>query len=128
MHDTTMAAAVISALAGAHVTVKVLVWTATVALAYLGLQTVYNLYLHPLRATPGPILARASRLWARVGNHNGCKSHRIHAAHQTYGQSCQRPRDACRLTAQVMLSELAQAKSPLQALLLCTKSTPAMHS
>lgn len=45
----------------------------------------YNLFLHPLRNIPGPPLAKVSRLWARVGNFHGCKSERVHAAHQKYG-------------------------------------------
>lgn len=45
----------------------------------------YNLFFHPLRNVPGPLLARVSRLWARAGNFHGCKSQRIHAAHQKYG-------------------------------------------
>lgn len=45
----------------------------------------YNLFLHPLRHIPGPPLAKVSRLWARVGNFHGCKSERVHAAHQKYG-------------------------------------------
>lgn len=47
----------------------------------------YNLFVHPLRNIPGPPLAKVSRLWARVGNFNGCKSERVHAAHQLYGSS-----------------------------------------
>jgi cytochrome P450 len=45
----------------------------------------YNLFLHPLRKIPGPPLAKVSRLWARIGNFQGRKSERIHAAHQKYG-------------------------------------------
>lgn len=52
---------------------------------YLGFTILYNLFLHPLRHIPGPPLARVSRLWARVGNFHGCKSERVHAAHQKYG-------------------------------------------
>ena len=69
-----------------HVVLKIFLWVAAASVAYTVLQTLYNLFFHPLRAVPGPFLARTSRLWARIGNNNGCKSHRIHAAHQRYGK------------------------------------------
>lgn len=49
------------------------------------LQCIFNVFFHPLRDLPGPPLAKISRLWARIGNFYGCKSKRIHAAHQKYG-------------------------------------------
>ena len=48
---------------------------------------VYNVFFHPLRNVPGPRLARFSKAWSRYGNLKGQKSHRIHAAHRTYGKS-----------------------------------------
>lgn len=54
-------------------------------ISYVCWTLFYNLFFHPLRNIPGPPLARVSRLWARVGNFYGCKSERIHAAHQQYG-------------------------------------------
>lgn len=55
-----------------------------VALYHLA-ETLFNLFLHPLRRFPGPPLARISRLWSRIGNFQGCKSERIHQAHLEYG-------------------------------------------
>lgn len=52
---------------------------------YVSFSAFYNLYLHPLRNHPGPPLARLSRLWIRLGNLRGQKSHLIHAAHARYG-------------------------------------------
>lgn len=46
---------------------------------------IYNVFFHPIRNIPGPPLAKISRLWARIGNFHGCKSERIHVAHQHYG-------------------------------------------
>lgn len=53
---------------------------------YVFLTIIYNLFFHPLRRYPGPFLARISRLWSRIGNFHGCKSERIHAAHEKYGK------------------------------------------
>ncbi|KAL0253454.1 hypothetical protein SLS55_010433 [Diplodia seriata] len=55
------------------------------AITYLLVTCTYNIFFHPLRNIPGPFLARISRLWSRIGNLHGTKSHRIHAAHQTHG-------------------------------------------
>jgi len=52
---------------------------------YVFVTIVYNLFFHPLRRYPGPFLASISRLWSRIGNFHGCKSERIHAAHEKYG-------------------------------------------
>lgn len=52
---------------------------------YLLVGCVYDLFFHPLRKIPGPPLAKVSRLWARIGNFYGCKSQRIHTAHESYG-------------------------------------------
>lgn len=57
----------------------------TLIVVYTLATTIYNLFFHPLRNIPGPPLAKVSRLWARVGNFYGCKSERVHAAHQKYG-------------------------------------------
>ncbi|KAF2095477.1 cytochrome P450 [Rhizodiscina lignyota] len=57
----------------------------TLGLTCILLICSYNLFFHPLRNVPGPFLARISRLWTRIGNYNGVKAHRIHAAHQRYG-------------------------------------------
>lgn len=65
---------------------RVLFWSSVAIFVYISLTTLYNLFFHPLRRVPGPWLARASRLWARIGNYSGCKSHRIHDAHQRYGK------------------------------------------
>lgn len=53
---------------------------------YVFVTIVYNLFFHPLRRYPGPFLASISRLWSRIGNFHGCKSERIHAAHEKYGK------------------------------------------
>lgn len=45
----------------------------------------YNIFLHPFHAVPGPRLAKISKAWSRYGNLKGRKSHRIHEAHQRYG-------------------------------------------
>jgi hypothetical protein len=58
---------------------------ALISLYYI-LLTLYNLLFHPLRRFPGPLLARVSRLWSRVGNFKGRKSERIHQAHLKYGE------------------------------------------
>ncbi|EXJ66251.1 uncharacterized protein A1O5_10403 [Cladophialophora psammophila CBS 110553] len=52
---------------------------------YVFLTILYNLFFHPLRRYPGPFLARISWLWSRIRNFHGCKSERIHAAHERYG-------------------------------------------
>ena len=60
---------------------------ATIFLSFIYVLTTctYNTFFHPLRNLPGPPLARLSKLWSRIGNFYGRKSHLIHAAHQTYG-------------------------------------------
>lgn len=58
---------------------------AAFSILYVVVKTIYNLYFHPLSRYPGPFLARVSRLWSRIGNFHGCKSERIHAAHEKYG-------------------------------------------
>ena len=64
---------------------KLIVLTFAFGVIY-GIATIlYNLFLHPLRRIPGPPLAKVSRLWARIGNFHGCKSERVHAAHEKYG-------------------------------------------
>ena len=55
-------------------------------IGYFVFTTLYCLFLHPLLSIPGPLLARISRLWTRIGNYNRRKSHRIHDAHQQYGK------------------------------------------
>ena len=65
---------------------KLLVTTIFLFLLYFAVVSFYNLFLHPLRRIPGPLLARVSRLWSRIGNFYGCKSERIHAAHLKFGQ------------------------------------------
>lgn len=60
----------------------VLLTVGTVTYAWIA---VYHLLLHPLRKIPGPRLARISRLWARIGNLDGRKAEKIHAAHQRFG-------------------------------------------
>lgn len=52
---------------------------------YVVLTCFYNYFLHPLRRFKGPPLARVSKLWSRIGNFHGRKSHRIHEAHLKYG-------------------------------------------
>lgn len=46
---------------------------------------IYNLFFHPLRRFPGPLLAKVSGAWARVQNFYGRKAHKIHEAHIHYG-------------------------------------------
>lgn len=64
---------------------SLLIPSLTLLLAFCALKIVYNLFVHPLRRFPGPFLARISKVWIRIGNFNGCKSRRIHEAHQRYG-------------------------------------------
>ncbi|KAH7237923.1 cytochrome P450 [Fusarium solani] len=52
---------------------------------YLGQSIVYNLYFHPFRKFPGPLLAKISRIWSRRANFQGLKYMKIHEAHQKYG-------------------------------------------
>ena len=60
-------------------------WASAVAVVLLVVLTVYNIFLHPLRRYPGPTLAKTSILWKLIGNVQGRKAHRIHAAHLRYG-------------------------------------------
>lgn len=55
------------------------------SLGYVLLCCLYNVFFHPLRRIPGPLLARVSRSWSRIGNLRGQKSQRIHGAHEKYG-------------------------------------------
>lgn len=80
-----MAALAVPVIKLAETGLKVVLGTLAILFAYNILLIVYNLWFHPLRKIPGPLLARVSRLWARIGNFYGRKSERIHAAHLRYG-------------------------------------------
>lgn len=51
-----------------------------------GAKLVYNVYLHPLRSHPGPILARATRLYMVLLELRGCLHLRIKEWHDQYGE------------------------------------------
>jgi hypothetical protein len=53
--------------------------------SYTLFRIIYNLFFHPLRRFPGPLLAKVSGAWARVQNFYGRKAHKIHEAHINYG-------------------------------------------
>lgn len=52
---------------------------------YLTAVTSYNLFLHPLHKYPGPLLARASRLWYTWAEITGDFHLRTQKAHERYG-------------------------------------------
>ncbi|KAH8675426.1 cytochrome P450 [Xylariales sp. PMI_506] len=59
---------------------------AALSLTYFILNAVYNVYFHPLRNFPGPLLMRASRLpYVRV-NTRGRLPHTILELHEKYGE------------------------------------------
>ncbi|EXL68059.1 hypothetical protein FOPG_15856 [Fusarium oxysporum f. sp. conglutinans race 2 54008] len=63
-------------------------WLMTMGLLsvfYLIQSIIYNLYFHPFRNYPGPILAKISLIWSRRANIHGLKYMKIHEAHQRYG-------------------------------------------
>ncbi|PYI22370.1 putative cytochrome P450 monooxygenase [Aspergillus violaceofuscus CBS 115571] len=51
-----------------------------------GAKLVYNVYLHPLRSYPGPILARATRLYIVFLEFQGCLHLRTKEWHDQYGE------------------------------------------
>ncbi|KAL5592819.1 hypothetical protein FOBRF1_013127 [Fusarium oxysporum] len=52
---------------------------------YVAQSILYNLFFHPLRSYPGPVLAKISIIWSRQANFYGLKYMRIHEAHRKYG-------------------------------------------
>jgi hypothetical protein len=54
--------------------------------AFLLLKTFYNLYLHPLRAYPGPFLSRATRLHYVFHQLKGDLPYRTKELHDYYGE------------------------------------------
>lgn len=56
-----------------------------VLVAILSLQAIYNLYLHPLRAYPGPLLNRISPLPWAIALSSGSSPRRAHLLHEKYG-------------------------------------------
>ncbi|PVI03632.1 cytochrome P450 [Periconia macrospinosa] len=60
--------------------------TSSVLLAtYILYRVIFNLYFHPLRNFPGPILARSSLLWRVIHSTNGQIHRKIQAQHHRYG-------------------------------------------
>ncbi|KAF4420579.1 benzoate 4-monooxygenase [Fusarium acutatum] len=55
------------------------------AAVYVAQSILYNLFFHPLRSYPGPILAKISIIWSRQANLHGLKYMRIHEAHRKHG-------------------------------------------
>ncbi|TVY81084.1 Cytochrome P450 monooxygenase aclL [Lachnellula suecica] len=53
----------------------------------IGTKAVYNLYFHPLRSYPGPLLARASRLPFLYYQVTGRIPHTLKLWHEIYGES-----------------------------------------
>lgn len=54
---------------------------------YAVVQTIYNVFFHPLANVPGPRLAAITRLWFFVTDISGDSSVRILKWHQTHGAS-----------------------------------------
>ncbi|QKD53803.2 cytochrome P450 [Fusarium oxysporum Fo47] len=52
---------------------------------YVAQSILYNLFFHPLRSYPGPVLAKISIIWSRQANFYGLKYMKIHQAHRKYG-------------------------------------------
>ncbi|KAI1112770.1 isotrichodermin C-15 hydroxylase [Nemania sp. NC0429] len=55
------------------------------ALIWQAANTIYNLYFHPLRNVPGPLLQRASRLPWAIQHSIGVQAHRTQKIHEKYG-------------------------------------------
>ena len=55
------------------------------AILYITITTIYNIFFHPLAKYPGPLLARASRLWYLISLVKGDLSNDIAVAHSRYG-------------------------------------------
>ncbi|PVH93274.1 benzoate 4-monooxygenase [Periconia macrospinosa] len=66
-------------------TFHVIYFSLAAVVVYLVLSVVWNLFFHPLRRFPGPLLARASTIWYRIAGFQANKAHWIHAAHSRYG-------------------------------------------
>ncbi|KAL3425116.1 cytochrome P450 ClCP1 [Phlyctema vagabunda] len=68
---------------------SVIEWMGTIAVLtvfILSCQAIYNLYFHPLAGVPGPLLARASRLWYVHKLLRGSMAKEIHKVHEKYGK------------------------------------------
>lgn len=48
-------------------------------------QCIYNIFLHPLRHIPGPLLAKLSRCWLFSLEIRGTQHLKIHSLHRKYG-------------------------------------------
>nr|AVY05532.1 cytochrome P450 monooxygenase [Nodulisporium sp.] len=64
-----------------HLGLAFIVWGAIVVVS----QIFYNLYLHPLRKFPGPLAARATRLWRARKILKGDLPQTVRALHEKYG-------------------------------------------
>ncbi|KAF2640107.1 putative cytochrome P450 monooxygenase [Massarina eburnea CBS 473.64] len=54
-------------------------------LAYIASYVFYNVFLHPLRAYPGPLLGRASILYMQKQTFDGALVRWLHSLHEEYG-------------------------------------------
>lgn len=48
-------------------------------------QCIYNIFFHPLRHIPGPLLAKVSRCWLFSLEIRGTQHLKIHSLHLKYG-------------------------------------------
>jgi hypothetical protein len=62
-------------------------WAALLFLLWLIARCVYNLFLHPLRAIPGPLLAKVSRAWLFYLEMKGNPHDDILDKHRIYGMT-----------------------------------------
>ncbi|KAK8029628.1 hypothetical protein PG993_010919 [Apiospora rasikravindrae] len=64
---------------------QVLLWTLSLFVAGCLARAIYNVYLHPLREYPGPLLCRATFLTWMLIQCRGESTNFIHAQHKRYG-------------------------------------------
>ncbi|SPO07004.1 uncharacterized protein DNG_09698 [Cephalotrichum gorgonifer] len=60
-------------------------YTVLAVAGWVVLQSIYNVYLHPLRSIPGPFFARASRWWLFILEMRGHPQVEILELHRQYG-------------------------------------------
>ena len=63
----------------------VVTYTALALSLWAVLRCVYNVYFHPLRAIPGPLLARISRWWLFCLEMRGNPHFEVLELHRKYG-------------------------------------------